>query len=91
MHKKMAWHLACFKARCRGIKFYNLAEVCMEVGGRVLFRWNHYHFKDKNCVEVTWVVRSCEDALSIVAETPLGKHYMPCTKSVSISMEHSEK
>ena len=30
--------LACFNAQCRGIKFYNLAEVGVEVGGRLLFR-----------------------------------------------------
>ena len=96
MRKKIAFQhcdvsLACFKAQCRGIKFYNLAEVGVEVGGRVPFRRNLYHFKDKNCVEVHLAVRSHEDTLSIVAETPLGKHYMPCTMSVVISTEHSEK
>ena len=50
--------LACFKAQCRGIKFYNLAEVGVEVGGRVLFRRNPYHFKDKNCIEVHLAGRS---------------------------------
>lgn len=50
--------LACFNAQCRGIKFYNLAEVGVEVGGRLLFRRNPYHFKDKNCVEVRLASRS---------------------------------
>ena len=96
MHKKIAFQhgdvsLACFQAQCGGIKVYNLAEVGVEVGGRVLFRQNPYHFKDKNCVEVSLAVCSRIDALSIVAEMPLGKHYMPCTMSVGISTEHSEK
>ena len=44
--------LARFTAQCRGIKFYDLAEVGVEVGSRVLFRRYPYHIKDKNCVEV---------------------------------------
>ena len=55
--------LSCFKAQW--IKFYNLAEVGVEVGGRVLFRWNPYHFKDKNCVEVRLAARS---AMMLAAE-----------------------
>ena len=59
-------------------KFYNLAEVGVEVGGRVLFRRNPYHFKDKNCVEVRLAGRivmmlghvAAEVTLTIVAETP---------------------
>ena len=34
------------------VKFYDLAEVGVEVGSRVLFRRNPYHVKDKNWVEV---------------------------------------
>ena len=50
--------LACFNAQCRGIKFYDLAEVGVEIGSRVQFRWNPHHLKDKNCVEVCLVGRS---------------------------------
>ena len=42
-------------------------------------------------MEVCLAVRSHEDALSIVADMPRGKHCMPCTMSVGISTEHSEK
>ena len=85
--------LACFNAQCRGIKFYNLAEVGVEVGGRLLFRRNPYHFKDKNCVEVRLASRSsmmlghvaADVALSIVAEMPRYiwvSTIMPCTMNV---------
>ena len=50
--------LACFNAQCRGIKFYDLAEVGVEIGSRVLFRRNPHHLKDKNCVEVRLAGRS---------------------------------
>ena len=58
--------LSCFKAQW--IKFYNLAEVGVEVGGRVLFRRNPYHFKDKSYVEVRLAGRSAMMLGHVAAE-----------------------
>jgi hypothetical protein len=58
MALEMEVSLARFNTQCRGVKFYDLAEVGVEVGNRVLFRRNPYHVKDKNCVEVRLAAKS---------------------------------
>ena len=65
---------ACFRAHCKGIKFYDLADVGVEIGCRVLFRQNPYNFKVKNCVEVGRIGTmlghlAAEDALTTAKES----------------------
>ena len=50
-----------FRAQCRGVKFYDLADCCTARGDRVVFVRNPRHFKDKNCVE-TLLASSGKDA-----------------------------
>ena len=43
--------LAVFRAHCRGVKFYDLADCCVARGDRVVFVRNPRHLKDKNYVK----------------------------------------